>query len=261
MEEVKSRKPLIVIIIILLLIIVALGAYIYLDKTVLNKEEKTLTTIENVDINLNAMFQISNTLERLDNTFNEVNSSLLGYIYTNKRINVKKFDPQAALFVAIHDDLLATNTPQILNEQQVKNNFESIFGNLLKYEGNSIDVGDYYKITYDSTTGTYSYLLNPSIKNYSAKYISHTIKTVLNEDNLLVNRKVFYIEYNDNTKASIYSSADKKQLIATVSLKKGVLDVEEIIAKYGSKISTYQYTFKQNTVDNYSLSTIEKIKS
>lgn len=262
MEENDNKKAPIILIIILLLIILGLGGYIALDKLVLNKkEEKVTTKIKGVEIDLNAMYQVSNTLNQLDNTFNDINSTYLGYIYNKKKIELKNFDPNAALFLSLHDNLKATGIQQQLPNQQVKNNYETIFGQTTKYEPTNIDAGDYYKIMYDTNTNNYSYILNPTIINQLNGYESYTIKTILETDYIIVTRKVFYKEIDANmTVANIYKDASKTQLIGTINLRNGVLNNEEVVGKYGSKISTYQYTFKQNAIDNYTFYLIEKIK-
>ena len=259
MIETDNKKPFIITIIILIIIILALGGYIAIDKFVLNKkEEENLTTIKDIDINLNAMYQVSDTLNRLDNTFNDVNSNFFGYIYRAKKLEAKKFDGLAALFLAMHDDLNPANTNQTLIGTKIKDNFESIFGKSLKYTPSSIDAGNTYKIVYDENTTNYSYVLAPIDKNYQAGYISYTLKTSLQEENIKVERKVFYVEYVNNTSANIYKSSDKAQLIGSTDLKKGVLSLQEVIGKYGSRINTYVYTFQQNTVDNYTFASIER---
>ncbi len=260
MIETDNKKPFIITIIILVIIILALGGFIAFDKLVMNKkEENTLTTIKDVEIDLNAIYQISETLERLDNTFNDVNSNFFGYIYRAKKLEVKKFDKLAALFVAMHDDLIPSNTNQQLIGNQIKNNFESIFGKSLQYEPSNINAGNTYQIIYDQNTNTYSYVLTaPTNPNYQAGYVSSNIKTTLEEGNVIVERKVFYVEYTDNTSANIYKSSDKAQLVGKMDLRKGMLDKQEVIGKYGSKINTYIYTFQQNSADNYTLASIAR---
>lgn len=262
MEQNKTKKGSIVVIIILFLIILALGGYIAFDKLVLNKkEEKVTTTVKDIEIDLNAMYQVSNTLNQLDNTFNDINSKYLGYIYVKDKLELKKFDSTAALFLALHDNLKATGTQQEVFSQQIKNNYESIFGQSSKYEPTNIDAGDYYKILYDAASNKYLYTLNPIIINQNNGYVACNIKTILESDGIIVTRKVFYKEYDATmTSVSIYKDSSKTQLLGTLQLRNGFLNNKEVIAKYGSKIDTYQYTFKQNTIDNYTFSKIQKIK-
>ena len=262
MEDTNNTKAPIIFIIILILIIIGLGGYIAYDKLILNKKEETVTTkINDIEIDLNAMYQINNTLNQLDNTFNDMNSTYVGYIYSKKKIVTKGFDPKAAVFLALHDYLNPINLQQQLPSQQVKNNFETIFGQDLKYQAMSIDAGNYYKIIYDTTSDKYLYTLNPIVTVKPNGYTTYNIKTLLEDDNIVVTRKLFYKECDANmTVANIYVDASKAQLLGTVKLRNGVLNNKEVIEKYGSKMGTYEYTFKQNAADNYTLFSIEKIK-
>ncbi len=262
MVETDNKKPFIITIVILVLLVLALGSFIVFDKFVLNKqEEEKLTTIQDVEINLNAMYQISDTLNRLDSAFNDTHSAYLGYIYTDKELSVKKFDPAAALFVAMKDDMIDTNTNQLLPNAQIKKNFESIFGDSLVYTPSSIDAGDFYKVMYDPNNKVYAYTLAPTKQNYAPGYITYNVKTLLEKDQVNVTRKVFYVEYiENNTKANIYKHANKAQLIGTLKLRNGILDLKELTGKYASKMHTYRYVFKQNSADDYSLSSIIKEK-
>lgn len=258
--EVDNRKPLIITIIILIVIIIGLGGFIALDKLVINRKEETkVTTIKNVEIDLNAMHQINNTLNRMDNTFNDINSNFLGYIYNSKKIEAKNFDPLAALFVAMHDDMIPANTNLVLINGLVKKNFESIFGKELAYEPKNIDAGNYYKIIYDEATSNYTYILSPIDRNYQPGYVSYNIKTELADGKVIITRKVCYVEYANNS-VSIYKEANKQQLVGTLRLRNGIIDQSELLGKYASKLNTYVYTFVQNTADNYTFYSIEREK-
>lgn len=260
MVEVDNRKPLIITIIVLAIIVVALGGFIALDKLVINKkEEQKLTTIKNAEIDLNAMYQIGEILNRMDHTFNDTNSSYLGYIYNLKKLEAKKFDPSAALFVAIHDDMIPSNTNLQLLGGYVKNNFENIFGKAIAYEPKSIDSGN-YKIAYDEVTNTYSYTLAPADNSYKPKLISYNVKTIIEGEYVIVTRKVFYVEYPNQTSVNVYKTWDKQNLIGTLKLKNGILNEEEIVGKFGSKLGTYSYKFIQNAADNYTFYSIEREK-
>ena len=259
MIETDNKKPLVITIIVLIIIILALGGFIAVDKLVLNKkEEETLTTIDDVEINLNAMYQISESLNRLDHTFNDPKSNFFGYIYREKKLEAKRFDPLAALFLAMHDDMIPSNTNQFIVGEKVKNNFERIFGKAIKYSPSTINAGDTYQIIYDQATNRYSYVLPVLNPNYQSGLVSYTIRTTLKDGNVIVERKVFYVEYSNETTANIYKKSDKAQLLGTLNLKKGILNPEEVVGKYGSKITTYEYTFKQNTADNYTFDSIKR---
>ena len=46
----------------------------------------------------------------------------------------------------------------------------------------------------------------------------------------------------------------------TFHLKNGILNEEEIVGKFGYKLSTYSYKFIQNAADNYTFYSIEREK-
>ncbi len=268
MEEKKTPK---VLIIFLILIILGLGGYIAVDKLILNKSKNDTTTVvvvDDVKLDLNAMYQISNTLTKFDKAFNDSSSKYFGYIYKiDKSLIASKFNKEAALFVSMYDDMIGTNTAQYLVGENVKKNYEKIFGKNLEYKPSNVNAGNEYNIVYNDTNGNYSYTAPTTSTVYKNGYYSQTIKTNVEEETINVTRRVFYVEYknpngsNDVTEAEIYANDSKSKLIGTVSLRNNVLSEKEVLAKYGSKVSEYTYTFKQNSsTDDYCFYSIEKIK-
>jgi len=262
-----ENKKEFIIIIVLVSIVLVLGGYIAIDKFVLNKDKSaTLTTINDVDIDLNSFYKIADTLNKFDNAFNDVDSKYLGYPYVNGKLKVEKFDSDAALFVSLYDELIPSNTQQTLPAAIVKSNFQKIFGKDLTYSASNIDGGEKYKITYNKTANTYTYTLPTKSGGYTSGYVTKNIKTVLQEDKVIVTRKVFFVEYGiDPTtgalaSAVIYKNANKTNRLGEVSFKNGVISENEVIAKYSSRLNTYEYTFKHLKDDDYSLYLIEKIK-
>ena len=76
-----ENKKIIITIVILVLIILGLSGFIYYDKFYKTEEEKaTITTIDNVDIDLNVMYQVGDILTKFDDTFNDNNSNYFSYI-------------------------------------------------------------------------------------------------------------------------------------------------------------------------------------
>jgi len=264
----KENKKIIIGFTILILIIIGLISYIVIDKKLasekIDQAEKTL--IDDVEIDLSALYQIGDTLNKFDSAFNDSNSNFFGYIYKSDNLSVKDFDNKAALYATIHSNLVGSNTTQNLVGTTVKNNFEKIFGKYLKYKPTSLDAGEYYKVSYDAKLDTYSYS-SPTINNvYSPTYITHNISTSLENDDIIVIRKVFYVEYikndggTDISKASIYKDSDKKELVGTLNLRNNILDENEVIGKYSSKLKTLKYTFKQQKEADYSFYSLERIK-
>ncbi len=266
--ETVNKKGFIITIIILLVIILVLGGYIAVEKFILNKEENsTITVINDTEIDLNSFYQIADTLNKFDSAFNDINSTYLGYPYVARKLMAEKFDLGAALYVSAYGELQPTSEAKTLPEIIVKNNFEKIFGKNLKYKAKSINAGDTYKLTYAKDKANYSYTLNSPKVPYSAGYVVKNIKTKLADEKIIVTRKVFYVEYENideatgvPTIATIYKNPDKNSKIGQVSVRKGILSENEVVAKYGSKLNTYDMVFKHNKDDDYSFYLIEKTK-
>ena len=298
MSNNKSIKFILVLIIIILL----LAGYIVVDKFVfVEKEEPVTTQISGKDIDLNAFYEINNTMNLFNDAFNDPTSNYYGYLYAEKELYADEFDPSAALYVSIYKEITNTNSGTI-SGSIIKNNFSQIFGNYLKYKPKTIDVGTNYNLNYDKKSDTYSYNVKELINNKHAGYITKDVSTNIEKEDIVVKKKVLFVEYvseqptettkepESNTtetntgedapeadenipeeveqrvaeeptgKANIYTSKDKKKLVATVNLKNGVLNVDEIVGKYGSRLSTFKYTFKARTTSEYIFYSIEKIK-
>ena len=254
----------IIFIIFLILIVLGLGGFIAYDKFFAKKETSNLTTIDNVSIDLNTLYQVGDILNMFDAAYNNLNSNYFGYIYHSKKIEVANFDKGAALFLAAHKEIVGSNTPQVIQGGRVKKNYEKIFGKSLAYEPNHINAGDYYKLAYDATNDKFSYTI-PAINNvYTSGYRLNNIKTKLKEDSIVVTRKLYFVEYASNaggtdiTKANIYTASGKEKKLGEVSLKNGVLSEKEVMSKYSSKLFTFELTFKQSDDGEYHFYKIER---
>jgi hypothetical protein len=121
--------------------------------------------------------------------------------------------------------------------------------------------GDRYNIIYDDSIKKFAYVA-PLKVDYSPKYFSINFKTVLKNNEIIVTRKSFYVEYltntgtNEYTNAAIYYDHSKKKSIGTVPLRDGVLNKKEIISKFSSKLITQDYVFTKNKKGNYIFSEI-----
>ena len=263
--ERPSKKPFVVTIIILLLIILGLGGYIAYDYFIKDKDEvKVVTMIDDVNINLNAFYQISETLDKFDVAFNKPGTNYTGYIYNAKKIEAKDFDEKAALYVSLAKYLIPTNSDQTIVSGKVKGSFEKVFGDAKKYNPTSIDISNSEKINYDTNNESYNYTLQPTTNNYSSTYITKNTKTVLEEDKVIITKKIFFVEYNGSgnnaTRATIYTNLNKQQKLGEVSVKNGEANIDEVLGKYGSRLATYEITFIKNSDEDYTFSQIEKIK-
>ncbi len=257
----ENKKGFIITIVILSIIIIGLSSFIVYDKKLfMPKKEETKTVINDVSIDLNALYQIGNTLNYLDNAFNDPNSNYFGYLYRVKRLNVEKMDMGAAIYASIYNELIESNTLQAIPEKKVKSNFEKMFGTSLSYSSTEVNSGEYYKIVYDPINKNYNYIV-PVKNNYpTAGYITKNIKTSLEDNTVVVKRKVFYVEYTlDYNTAIIYKAADKQQKLGEINIANKELSSNEIISKYGSSLYTYEVTFEQKRED-YIFSKIEQVK-
>ena len=256
MEKI-NKKPYILTIVVLLIVSIGLGAYLVYDKFLMKQEENVETVIDNVSIDLNALYKVGDTLNNFDNAFNKNDSKYFEYLYKSDKINVKDFDMGAALFTSVKSDLIASNSNQTILGGRIKNNFTKMFGTNIKYTPGNIDAGDKYKINYNETTKTYSYTLQATNER-KPEYLLKNTKTKLEDDKIIITRKLFYVEYSGNN-AIIYKTSAKEK-VGEVELHNDEVDVGEVIGKYGSRLKTYNYTFIENKADDYTFYRIELVK-
>lgn len=252
-----SNKPLIVVIVLLVLVSLGLGGYIAYEKLFIteNKEE-CKTVIDDVSIDINKLYNIGDILNKLDNAFN-TGDKYLGYIYNSKIIDIKDFDKNAALYASIYSDLVRSNTENTISSERIKNRYEMIFGKAIEYNPTSIDLGDNINITYDDNEKLFKYRASIINNDHKDEYLVENTNTKLKEDLVVVTRKVFYVSY-DNKKAIIYTNSSKQNKLGEVSLKNGEISTKEVVGKYGSKLNTYEFTFKLGDTDEYNLHKIER---
>lgn len=239
----------IIAIVVLALSTILLTTYIVYDKLSQKKEEKNTTiTIDNRDVMINDMFEINEIVNTFDKAFNDLTTNYFGYLYKTK-LYAKNFEKDAALYVSMYDEMEKSNIVQTIRESKIISNFNKIFGDNLKYKRAELNIGEGYKTEFGTTP--YLAYIAPTKTNdlYAPEYIGITTKTNLEEDKILLTRKFFYVEYeqNENTKevtiAKIYRSPKKEKLLGRVNLKNGEINKEQIIGSYGSKFDTYIYTF------------------
>lgn len=268
--ERPNYKPFIITIIILILIVGGLVAFIVLNRIEKQKEIiNQKTVINNMNLNLNVFFDISKILESFDNAYNYPNSSYYGYIYNTEKKDASKFDFGAAVFLEMHDEMIGNNSLQFISESTIKTKLEKTFGKKFNYEKEKEKVkeaegivqvkkNDYYNIAYNEENKSYAYILQIPVAKQNG-YIAITTNTKLTEDNIIVSRKVAYVEYGDNI-VTIYKDHSKNTKIGQVELKNEIINKDEIVGKYGSSMSTFDYYFEQKNNDKYYFSKINKTK-
>lgn len=259
----ETKNESIVGYLILILIIVGLVGYIVYDKDLLHikkeVENSEATKKRDIKLNYNILYQIGNTLDSLDSAFNEINTNFTGYIYTDKKLLTSKFNKEAALYSAVRKDLIASSIRQTIANGTVKSNFEKMYGTYLTYEAESIEAGNNYNIYFDQNANDYYYTISTNTNIYLPKYYTSTTKTEVDDEDIVVTRKLFYVEYT-NEQATIYKDETKKETIGQLDLRDGNLNEKEVIDKFSSKLKTFAYRFKRRKDDDYSFYSIERIK-
>ena len=256
----NNKTPLIIVIILLILVIFGLGGYIAYEKLFIKSEaEECKTVIDDVSIDINKLYKIEDTLNNLDKSFNVNEGKFFGYIYNFKELNIKDFDKTAAIYTSIYSELIRSNEENSISSERVKNKYEKIFGKELNYIPSSINLDDKIVITYDDSNKIYKYKAATINNDHKDEYLVGNTKTKLSDDLVTITRKVFYVMYNDSF-ATIYTDASKGTRLGEVKLKTGEVNESEVIAKYGSKLNTYNFTFKLGTDDEYKLYRIERTK-
>ena len=260
------NKKVIITIVILVLLVIGLGGYIAYDKIYLNyfNEESAKTTINEVTLDVNDLFEVGKVLEKLDNAYGDNNSTYFGYLYDlKKRVNkVSELGKDELTYAAIHDEIIFSGTEQKLPATKVKNNMNEMFGSNTKYNEATITAGTSYIFNYDDVTKSYIYTVPVLTTIYSPTYIVRNISTSVEDGKIIITRKAFYVEYERSgdgtyTSATIYKSKNKNNKLITLSLKNGLLSVDEVFAKTSSKMNTYIYTFTED-VGGYKLYQIER---
>ena len=250
------------VIIVLLVLVLGLGGYIAYEKVFLTTEEDPMTSIGDVDIDLNAFYQISNTLNSLDSVFNDSSSSYFGQPYGQKRVLAKDLNDSLANYIALQGILLKTGKEQTIPGDVVKSRHNNIFGDNKKYMAKSIDDNG-NKINYLADSNSYKYTLTSTDEYYKSGYVTYNQRTSLTADKVIIKRKIFYVDYSTDTGvvvASIYKNNNKTQYLGKITLSKGVLNPAEVIGKYGSRIMTYEYIFTKEGRDEYTFYSIEQSK-
>ena len=269
----EGKKGFVITIVILILLILGLGGYITYDYFKDKKLAEIKTTkYDDKDIDLNVFYQVSDTLNSFDKAFNNPKSLYVGYIYVNKKLRAEKFDMGAAIYASMVSDMTVSNPPKpyYIPEEKVKNNFKRIFGKNLTYQVDQVQSGEVYKVAYYDNASDppvrYDYFAPAEENVYSARYVAINYETTLEEDKIIVKRRVCFIEFvpadngKDYESINIYTDHNKNQLIGSLELVDGNYNEKSILAKYGSQLAKYNYTFVAEKGDRYSFYSIEKVK-
>ena len=105
----ENKKGFVITIIILILLLLGTVGYIVYDKYFVKVEEEKeyITVINDVSIDINKLYKVGEILNKLDKAFSINDSNYFGYIYNNKKLEVKDFDKNAAIYASIYSDLLS----------------------------------------------------------------------------------------------------------------------------------------------------------
>lgn len=264
-DDMENKKFIVAIVILSILLLAALG-FIGYDKFLKKNDETIKTVINDAEMDLNVFYKVRDTLNNLDNAFNDTSNKYFGYIYGNKNVMIEKLDPKVALYAAIYGDIKRTNAPQLITGAKVKSNLQNMFGKYVEYKASNIEWDQNSYIPYDKDNDFYTHQL-PVVNDLKLpRYFASEVSTVIKEEEIVVKRKSYYVEYETDEagtkriKASIYTDKDKKKIVATMNLKNGAINDKEVMARYSSKLNTYLYTFKENSNKDYVLYSIEKVR-
>ncbi len=257
----ENKKGLVITIVILILIALGAVGYIVYDKFIAKSDEEKeyITVINDASIDVNKLYKVGDILNTFDTAFGTNDSKYLGYIYNVEKLEVKDFDKNVAIYASIYPSLVRSNTEQTISNEMVKNKYESIFGRTLEYKPSNLDLGDNIKVEYDETNKVYKYKASITNNEHQSEYLVKNIKTKLQDDLVIITRKVFYVEYS-GISAIIFKDSSRSTRIGTVKLQNGEVSLEEVTGKFGSKLNTYEYTFKLGSDDEYNFYKIERTK-
>lgn len=264
-DDMENKKFVIAIVVLSILLAAALG-FIGYDKFLKQADESIKTVINDSEIDLNVFYKVRDTLNNLDNAFNDTSSKYFGYIYGDKNVMIEKLDPKIALYASVYGDIKRINAPQLITGAKVKSNLQNMFGKFVEYKADDIEWSKDLKIPYDKEKDSYTHQLPVVNEIKQPRYFASEISTVIGEEEIIVKRKTYYVEYEtDETgtkrlKALIYTDKDKKKLVTTMNLKNGAVNNKEVMARYSSKLNTYVYTFKEYNNTEYVLYSIEKVR-
>ena len=257
-----------IIIIILILLVLGLGSFIVYDKIINKPKEKNekLTKIDDIEINLNALYNVRDKMQLMDYTFDNSQSPYFGALNNIKKIEASKIDIGLALYLSLLPEMKENKILAYVPEEIIKNNFKKLFNDQLTYNVSVINANNFYAFDYNQSTGLYAYYTNLSFDRNLAKYISLNEKTEIKNDEIVVTQKKVFIEYTNispkslATSINLYYDNSKAKNIGKLTLKNGIISEKELLSKFGSKMKTYQYTFKEKNETEYYLQKIETIK-
>ena len=257
-----------IIIIILILLVLGLGSFIVYDKIINKPKEKNekLTKIDDIEINLNALYNVRDKMQLMDYTFDNSQSPYFGALNNIKKIEASKIDIGLALYLSLLPEMKENKILAYVPEEIIKNNFKKLFNDQLTYNVSVINANNFYAFDYNQSTGLYAYYTNLSFDRNLAKYISLNEKTEIKNDEIIITQKKVFIEYTNispkslATSINLYYDNSKAKNIGKLTLKNGIISEKELLSKFGSKMKTYQYTFKEKNETEYYLQKIETIK-
>lgn len=257
----ENKKGYIITIVIVMLISLAAVGYIVYEKFIVKTDEdkEYITVIKDASIDINKLYGIGEILDKFDKAYASSESKYVGYIYSTPVIEVKDFDKNAGIYAAMYSDMIRSNTEQTISNEIVKNRYQSIFGKSLEYKPSGLDLGENLTVEYDKENKAYKYIATITNNDHKSEYLARNMKTTLKDDLVIVTRKVFYVEYSGSS-AIIYTNSSKTTKVGQVSLIDGEVSLKEVTGKYGSKLSTYDVTFKLGSDDEYYFYKIEKTK-
>lgn len=260
MKKNKLTKKDIGIIIIVALIIgfVFSGILSYINYSNKNKEEITEPSgkVENLEIG-DEVVQNLFYLTRGDLTGSLfVGTDYENIYYRQDRIIIDEMDEnfkKILSFVTLNENLIKQEqSKSIINSDDLKNQYNKIFGNLTDYKDETFNYNCPATIEYNKKSNQYEYE-NACGYSLSSGYVSKLTEAKKYEDRIEIYETVAFYLLDDNTnEVSYFTTSDYSEYLV-------VLKNEETftIEDYVDKLDIYKYTFMRDK-DTYHFTKVEK---
>lgn len=262
--KLKDKKLIIYIVAFILLVIVICSLVIVNKNN--HKEKDSDTDINNEDVNTeNIGVSESYDYYSVINYFklNNLPVEYYGYFYQNDQIDYSDIKNDVKLYMAIRKVITDENMIDVTKKIEIKESsidkaIKSIFGQDAEYKNESLngDSCSYSNFKYNKANKTYIQEPGECLETRTDSIIYEFIDTKENDNQLIVQEKVAFVEisYNLETRKiayNIYKDIEKKEKVITVDSYN--------IDSYRDLLNTYQYTFKKDS-GNYHLQKVELVK-
>ena len=286
-EKKKNNKGLLIIIIILLSILILLFTYylfffesdnngndIKSDNDIVEKDEDKSETstdekeiIKDLDLNDPTVKKLSDRVIGI--CTNNLISDYNDYFYKQDYLDIKNRSLEFKIFLSTYQifaDALNSNSSNVtLTESEVKNAYESLFGENGGYKPTSFT--SICGVKFEYKNGIYDSHVSgssgdgPQCGDTSAGFSQSSLAFAKNiitstEEKIELYEYYYYEDYSQGDDPIYYSDYNKKNIFFTGdSITKG-----EVINKYKDKLGQYKYTFIKDSDGVYVFTSVERVK-